>query len=302
MNQLTAIRVFKRVVELQGFSAAARDMGLSNAAVSKNIGELESHLGARLLNRTTRRMSTTEAGEAYFQRCVRILEELADADEAMGALQVAPRGTLRVNAPMSFGLLHLATAVPAFLAEYPEVSIDMTMNDRVVDIIDEGFDVAIRAGGPLADSSLISRRLAPVDRAVCGSPAYFERFGIPHTPDDLRDHQCLIYGLSSSPRLWRFTDTAGVPAEVEVDGRYQVNSSVALKQAMLAGIGMNLIPTFAISEELRSGTLKAVLADWRAESQTLYALYPHNRHLSPKVRCFIDFLVDRYGPEPPWQA
>ncbi|MGI9384954.1 MAG: LysR family transcriptional regulator [Methyloligellaceae bacterium] len=297
MDQLTAMRVFRRVVELQGFSAAARDLGLSNAAVSKNVSELEAHLGTRLLNRTTRRMSLTEPGQGYYQRCVRILEDIEDADLAMSQLQAAPRGTLRVSAPMSFGLLHLAPAIPAYLQRYSEVSVDLVMNDRVVDLVDEGFDVAIRIGSTLADSSMISRRLAPVHRVVCGAPGYFEDRGVPRTPDDLRDHHCLVYSLASSPRLWRFTGADGATA-VEIAGRYQVNSSIALRDALMAGLGVTLIPTFIVGEELKRGTLRAVLTDWQAEPQARYAIYPHNRHLSPKVRSFVDFLVERFGSTP----
>jgi DNA-binding transcriptional LysR family regulator len=189
VDQLTAMRVFRRVVELQSFSAAARDLSLSNAAVSKNISELESLLCVQLINRTTRRMSVTESGRAYYSRCVQILDDIAEANVAVGQFGAKPRGTLRVNAPMSFGLRYLAPAVPEFLARYPDVAVDLVMNDRYVDLIEEGFDVAVRGGGLLADRSHIARKIMPIRRVVCGAPEYFDQHGTPVKPDDLKRPQ-----------------------------------------------------------------------------------------------------------------
>ena len=261
MDKFTAMRVFRRVVELEGFSVAARDLRLSNAAVSKNVAELESHLGVKLLTRTTRRMSVTEAGAAYYQRCVNILDEIDEAERAAAHLSAAPRGELKVSAPMSFGLLHLAPIIADFLEQFPDVSVDLVMNDRVVDLVDEGFDVAVRAGGPLPDSNLISRTLAPVQRVVCGTPDYFQKNGVPRVPDDLKHHHCLVYSLSSTPREWQFEGPGGT-ASVKITGRYQVNSSLALREGLIAGLGVTLIPTFIVGQEIRRGNLKAVLEDW----------------------------------------
>jgi DNA-binding transcriptional LysR family regulator len=241
VDQLTAMRVFRRVVELQSFSAAARDLSLSNAAVSKNMSELESLLGVQLINRTTRRMSVTESGRAYYSRCVQILDDIAEANVAVGQLGAKPRGTLRVNAPMSFGLRYLAPAVPEFLVRYRDVAVDLVMNDRYVDLIEEGFDVAVRGGGLLADRSHIARKIMPLRRVVCGAPEYFDRHGTPVKPEDLKDHSCLIYSLSHSPREWHFTGTSG-PTTVSVSGPYQVSSSLALYEAVRRGRALPCFP------------------------------------------------------------
>ncbi len=299
MDKLTAMRVFRRVVELEGFSVTARDLGLSNAAVSKNIAELEAHLRVRLLTRTTRRMSVTEAGAAYYRRCVHILDEIEEAERAAAHLSAAPRGELKVSAPMSFGLLHLSPIIGEFLERYPEVSVDLVLNDRRVDLVDEGFDVAVRAGGALSDSSMIARTLAPLKRVVCGAPDYFEKHGVPNAPNELERHHCLIYSLSSTPRQWQFKGSGG-EVGVKIAGRYQVNSSLALKEALLAGQGVTLIPTFIVGEEIRRGRLRAVLADWQPEPQAVYAIYLHRQYIPPKVRCFVDFLQERFTADPYW--
>lgn len=300
MDRLTAMRVYRRVVELGGFAAASRDLGISKAAASKNMAELEAHLGVRLLERTTRRLRVTAPGEAYYRRCLRILEEIEEADLEAAQQAVAPRGLLRVSAPMSFGLLHLSPLVGGFLAEHPEVEIDLVMNDRVVDLVEEGFDVAIRAGD-LADSSLIARRLAAVERVVCAAPAYLAARGTPATPQDLAGHACLVYSLSSSPRDWRFSGEDGL-ATVRVGGRYAVNSSIALRDAVLAGAGIALLPTFVVGPELRAGRLQPLLPGWTAAPQSLYAVHPDRRYVPPKVRAFIDHLVRRIGERPAWDG
>lgn len=202
MDALTGMRVFRRVVERGSFSAAAADLDLSNGAVSKHIGQLEGHLGARLLNRTTRRLSLTEAGRTYYERCVRLLDDLDEAERAVRQLHAAPRGRLKISAPMSFGILHLAPALPEFGLRYPEVEVDVVLNDRFVDLIDEGYDVALRIITDLPDSTLVARRFTLVRRVVCAAPAYLERHGVPVTPDDLKRHHCLIYSLTGDD--WRF--------------------------------------------------------------------------------------------------
>lgn len=299
MDKFTAMRVFQRVVELKGFSVAARDLSLSNAAISKNIAELEAHLGVKLLTRTTRRMSVTEAGAAYYGRCINILDEIDEAERAAAHLSAAPRGELKVSVPMSFGLLHLAPIIADFLEQFPEVGVDLVMNDRIVDLVDEGFDVAVRAGGLMPDSNLISRTLAPVQRVVCGAPEYFKKYGMPQVPEDLRNHHCLVYSLSSTPREWQFEGPNGTTG-VKITGRYQVNSSLALKEGLVAGLGVTLIPTFIVGEDIRRGKLQVVLQDWAPEPQTLYVIYLHRQYITPKVRCFIDFLQERFKPNPYW--
>lgn len=299
MDQFTAMKVFRRVVELEGFSAAARDLKLSNAAVSKNVSELEADLGVRLLTRTTRRLSVTEAGEAYYKRCVRVLEELEEARDEASELAHTPRGTLRISAPVSFGLMHLAQAIPKFLELYPGLQVDLVLNDRVVDLVEEGFDLALRGAGELSDSSLVVRKLAPIRRVVCGAPAYFEHRSIPKVPSDLEDHECVVYSLSSSPKQWSFRHD-GSDFSVRVDGRYQVNNSIALKQALLLGLGLGLIPTFIVGPELRRKELLIVLARFQSAPQSLYAVHPHRHYVPHKTRSFIDFVSATFGGKPYW--
>jgi DNA-binding transcriptional LysR family regulator len=256
-------------------------------------------LGARLFHRTTRSLTLTEAGRSYCERATRILADLEDANLAVSQLQAAPRGRLGVNAPMSFGFLHLAPALPDFLACYPEVAVDLTMNDRFVDLVDEGFDVAVRIGS-MKDSSLIARKLAPIRRAVCASPGYLEVRGIPQCPDDLKAHECLCTNIALSQE-WRFAASDGkVWPPVEVMGRLSANNGDALRVAALKGLGLVNLPTFIVGGDLQAGTLVAVLDEFVAQDLTLNAVYPHSRHLSPKVRAFVDFLAARFGPRPYW--
>lgn len=295
MDKLTALRVFRRVVELSGFSAAAEDLGLSNAAVSKNVQELEAELGARLLNRTTRRVNPTEAGQLYYDRISAMLDELGDADAFVSDYSTSPRGTLKINAPMSMGLTRVAPVVSDFLVAYPEISVDLQMNDAVVDLIQNGFDIGIRGAGGLKDSSLVARKLGNISRSLCAAPAYIESAPALKQPEDLGAHECLIYSLSSSPDVWTFKK-AERTAEISVSGRLKINNSIALKDAAIAGAGLALLPDFVCDEALADGRLKALLPDWRAATQAIYAVYPAHREHSQKLRVFLDFLADRLQP------
>lgn len=296
MDKLTALTVFRRVAELESFSGAARELGLSNTAVSKNVRELEAALGARLIHRTTRRLHLTAAGEDYYRRAAAILDELAAADAAVMESSDAPRGLLRVSAPMSLGLTLLAPAVGEFLATYPELRVELELNDRKVDLIREGFDVALRGGGPLADSSLVARKLMPLDRYVCGSPGYFERHPEPERPEDLAHHRCLIYSLSDQPTRWTFR-RGPTTRSVDIAGPLRVNSSLALVSAAVAGAGLAWVPAFAVEQELQRKTLRPVLREWQSEPQALYVLFPQHQQTSHKVRRFIDWLAGRFsGP------
>lgn len=299
MDRLAALEAFVKVAETQSFSEAARRLRASKSVVSRQIAALEAELGVRLFQRTTRSMTLTEAGRGYFERASRILADLEDANLSVSQLQAAPRGQLRVNAPMSFGLLHLAPALPDFLLRYPDVDVDLTMNDRFVDLIDEGFDLAVRVG-KLEDSSLVARKLAPVRRVVCASPDYLKERGTPQTPDDLTHHACLCYSNLSMAHEWRFVTEKGEPWPVEVKGRLNVNNGDALKIAALRGLGFVNLPTFIVGSELQAGTLVSVLDQFTPQDATLSAVYPHSRHLSPKVRAFVDFLAERFGPRPYW--
>ncbi len=298
LDNLAAMAVFARVVEDRSFTQAADALGRSKSAVSKAVSRLEDRLGARLLNRTTRRLSLTEAGTAYYERAAHILAEAAEADSAVSALQDEPRGTLRINAPMSFGQRHLAPAIGAFLKRYPELRLDITLADRFVDLIGEGYDVAIRIAA-LPDSSLVAAKLAPNRRVVCASPDYLARAGAPQHPQDLLDHNCFGYAYQATGNIWRFAGPHG-PTAVRVAGTLTANNGELLKAAMAEGLGLALVPTFSIVEELSSGSLVIVLPDYIDIETSVYAVYPHSRHLSVKVRAFVDFLRDRFGPDPYW--
>jgi DNA-binding transcriptional LysR family regulator len=300
MHDLSGMAVFARVVEARSFSAAARALGLSKSAVSKEIARLEDHLGVRLLNRTTRRLALTEAGALFYERSARVVREAAEAERAVQDLGTEPRGLLRINAPMSFGHLHLAPAVADFLGRQPAVRIEMTLEDRVIDVVGEGFDIVIRIAD-LPPSSLVARRIAINRRIVCAAPAYLAAHGTPELPQDLTRHNCLNYAYLASGDVWRFRGTAG-PVAVRVSGSFSANNGDVLRHAAVAGLGVILMPTFLIGPELQSGALVPILNDYRESDTGIYALYPPTRHVSPKVRAFIDFLVERFGPEPYWDA
>lgn len=301
MNRFTAIEIFRVVVELEGFTAAAKSLGVSTAAVSKNISNLENHLGVQLLTRTTRRLVTTETGLEYYHHCVKILEELKAADQNAMAASESPRGRLKINAPMSFGIQHLAPIITQFLEQYEHIEIDLELNDRVVSLFDGKYDVGIRIGKPLLDSSMIARRLSPIERRLCGSPEYFRKFGAPKSPKDLAHHQCLVYSLSSSPGLWDFKGPRG-EEQFTVNGRYRVNNSLALRESLLAGLGLTLTPTFLIDDDLRKGRLISVMEDWAPEPLSLFVVYSQVRHVPPKVRLFVDFVVKVFKAPPYWDA
>ena len=300
MDRLTGMEVFARVAEAGSFTKAAGQLGISTSAASKHVIALENRLGARLLNRTTRRLSLTEVGASYYEWCARIAQDVAEAESTVTRLHSEPRGRIKLNAPMSFGIRHLAPAMPEFLARYPELTLDMNLNDRFVDLVEEGYDVAVRIG-ELRDSSLVSRRLAPARMIVCGAPAYFERHGVPETPADLADHNCLGYSLLTAPGEWHFTGP-GRAQTVRTSGSFQVNNGDALRAAALAGLGVVVQPSFIIGDDVARGALVRVLADFTPRESTIHAVFPHNRHLSAKVRVFVDFLVDRFAPEPYWDV
>lgn len=297
MDHLTGMAVFAKVVETGTFTGAAQAMGLSKGAVSKQIAKLEDRLGARLLNRTTRRSSLTEVGAAFYERCRRIVAEAEEAELAVTRLHAEPRGTLRVNLPMSFGMLHMADALPDFMAAYPEISLDVTLDDRVVNVVDEGFDVVIRITD-LPDSSLIARRVAPFRIATCAAPAYWDAHGRPKHPDDLRQHACLLYSYLSNLNEWRYRGPDG-PFAVRVDGPMRGNNGDLLRAAAVAGLGVVRSPTFIVGCELVAGRLEQVLTEYEDDDRGIYAVYPHNRHLSAKVRAFVDFMAERFA-DPQW--
>lgn len=299
IEHLTAMAVYARVVEEGSFSRAAQSLGLSKSAVSKQVGRLEDRLGVRLLNRTTRRLSLTEAGTAFYEGCRQLVADAEAAEAAVSHLASAPRGTLRVNAPMSFGQLHVAPAVPEFLASYPELSVDLQLNDRTVDLVQEGYDMAVRIG-QLPDSSLIARRLAPLRRVAVAAPDYLDRRGRPSHPRELAGHDCLIYSYLASGREWRFHGREG-ELRVQVEGRLEANNGDALLAAARQGAGIAWQPTFICGDDLRAGRLECLFPEWHDDDNVgIFAVFPASRNLSPKVRVFVDFLARRFGPEPYW--
>lgn len=300
MELLAGMAIFARVVDAGGISVAARDLHLSKSAVSKQLSALEDRLGARLLQRTTRRMSLTEAGAGFLEHCRRVVAEAEAAESAVGALQVEPRGTLRINGPMTFGTMHLAAAIPDFLARYPQVSIDLALNDRLVDLLDEGFDVAVRIGR-LADSSLVARKLAPARRVIVAAPSYLDRRGRPATLAELAGHDVLSYSYVSTADEWRFQGPGGEEG-VRVEPRLKANNGDILLAACLAGAGIAAVPTFISGPSLRAGTLVRVLPQYESAGLGIHAVWPTGRHLSAKVRAFVDFLAERFGPVPYWDA
>ena len=299
MDKLGDMAAFVRVVEARTFTQAAERLGWSKSVVSRRIAELEDRLGVRLLNRSTRRLSLTEAGQAFYERCARILADVDETEAAVSSLHTEPRGLLRVNAPMTFGMLHLAPAISAFLDRFPDVEIDLVLNDRFVDLIDEGFDLALRIGD-LADSSLVARRLAPCLRVLCASPDYLARCEEPATPAGLTDHDCLLYSNIPNSDVWRLTDSGGTDHVVRVRSRLRVNNGDVLREAAAAGLGITLLPTFIVAEAIADRRLRPILCDYRPPPTVVHALYPHNRHLSTKVRAFVDFLAERFGPTAYW--
>jgi len=294
MDRLTALTVFRQVVAQGSFAAAGRRLGLSPAAVSKNVRELEAHLGVRLLNRTTRRMSLTEAGVIFYERVRRVVEEVEEARVAVSQLQATPRGTLRVSAPVSFGISHVAPVLPDFMRRYPELHVDISLTDHQVDLVDEGIDVAIRIG-TLTDTSLIARRIREYDRVVAASPDYWRKHGMPKHPSDLSDHNCLTYAYFASGRTWHLNAPEGGEIAVRVGGSLNANNGEILLRAAEDGVGVIQSPSFICDQAIAEGRLIPALQEFGFEPVGLHAVFPHARNLSTKVRVFVDFLVERFN-------
>lgn len=288
MDQISAMRVFVAVVEEESFGAAARKLNLSPTAVSKQVMDLEGHLKARLLNRTTRRQSLTGTGSAYFERAKRILGEIEEADAEATNQSLTPTGLLRVNAPLSFGSKHVAPHLKAYLSRYPDVTVDLTLNDRVVDLVEEGYDLAIRIG-QLSDSSLIARRLSSSQIFICAAPAYLEEHGTPQHPQDLPAHDCLIYSYVAQPGRWHFSRD-GEDFTVRLKPRLISNNGDALTAAAAAGLGIVRQPSFIADDALRDGRLRKILTDYDASTLGVHAVHPSSRLVSARVRTFIDHL------------
>ena len=287
MDKLEAMNVLTKVVATGSFAEAARRLGVTRSAISKAITQLEQELGARLLDRTTRRVTPTEAGLAYYERCLGILAQIAETEAQVSRLHDEPKGVLKVNAPMSFGTLYLGSAI----------AVELTLTDRMIDPLEEGVDVTVRIGA-LVDSSLIARRIATARVALVASPDYLAQHGVPETPADLVLHKCLHYGHSTTVPRWHLSEN-GVPITVPVTACLSSNNGDTLRDAALKGIGIACLPTFMMGSDIAAGRLTVLLADYPPQDRTIHALYAPNRFLAAKSRVFIDFLVERFA-RPAW--
>lgn len=298
MDILSGMKAFVATVDNGSFSQAARELGASKATISKQVAALEDHLRVRLLHRTTRKLNLTDEGQAYVERARQILDDLEDAEDAISPLGQEPRGRLRISAPHTFGAMHLSEALATFVEHYPLVHIDIEFSDRLVNLVDEGYDVVIRIS-QLKDSTLIARRIAPVSMSLSAAPAYWKKYGKPKHPRELSQHKCIMYSYLSTPGEWAFLEN-GKPLNVKVNGNLTTNNDVVIRSAALQGVGIVYGPSFIASRALRQGKLETALEEFYADSLSVYAVYPSNRNLSPKVRAFVDFLVEWFRHTPDW--
>jgi len=299
LDRFQAIAAFAKVVESGSFARAADRIGVSVSAISRQVADLEAHLGARLLNRTTRRLSLTESGSVYYERCVQLLADLEEAEEAVSSTAVVPRGTLRLTAPISFGSGYLASAIAAFRERHPQLRFDVQLSDRAVDLVDEGLDLAVRIG-EIGSQALIGRRVGVSQLVCCASPSYVERNAPLRSPADLAAHACLTYAYSSIGNQWRFTAATGAVQEVRVSGPAHANNGAMLAALAAAGVGIILEPDFIVAADVRAGRLVRLLPEYAAPSIGIHAAYPSRRHLSAKVRAFVDFVAVRFTHDPAW--
>lgn len=298
MDKFESIRAFTQVVKAGGFAAAARQMDLSRSAVNKLVINLENSLGVQLLHRSTRRVTPTASGLAFYERCLSLLADLEEAELAVSQLQVEPRGPFKINAPMTFGTLHVAPAVADFMQQYPDLQVQLTLEDRFIDPIAEGYDITLRIAMPEETASLIVHPIAPMLLVICASPTYLAAHGVPQHPAELREHACLHYGYLSSGNAWQLTGPEGELA-IPINSVLCSNNGEVLRQAALKGIGLTLLPEFIVANDLQTGALGAVLTDYQPAAIALCVIYPVNRHLSAKVRLFIEFITARFGQSSP---
>ena len=295
---LMGMRVFAAVVDAGSFAGAAEKLELSRGMTSRYVAQVERHLGVRLLNRTTRRLSLTEAGQDYYQRANQVLGLVEDAERSAAQGVAEPRGNLRINTSVAFGARHLGPVVTAYLQRFPHVKAELTLNDRMVDLVDEGFDVAVRIARKV-DPGLVARPIGQARVMACASPGYLKKHGTPRTPEELARHNCMSYAHTGQQHQWRFS-RGGRGRKVVVTGNFNANNGDILCSAAASGLGVILQPTFLAHELLRDGLLVRILDGWEPEGYTIYAVYPSRQFLTPKVRTFIDFLIDRFGDNPYW--
>ena len=301
MDRFAAIRVFSQVVELGSFSKAAEQLGISATAASRQVADLETHLQTRLLNRTTRRISLTESGRAFFERSVQLLADLAEAEQEASRAAVVPRGTIKLTCAVNFGVRHLAPAIADFLAAHREVRFDVSLSDRIVDLVEEGFDLGIRIGGAGAEH-IVARKFGETRLVPCASPAYLAAHGAPQSPDELGRHNCFTYEYVTPKNVWRFRDPAGGERAVRVNGNLHSNNGDLLAEAAARGAGIVFEPAFIVGPEVRAGRLVPLLQDYVPAPVPIYAVYPSRKHLSAKIRLFVDFLIGRFAEAQDWSS
>jgi DNA-binding transcriptional LysR family regulator len=299
MDRFENMNSFVRVVEAGSISGAADRLSLAKSVVSRRLKELEAHLGVALFHRTTRKMNLTDTGRTFYHQSVRILEDLLEAELATTQAHGTLKGGLKIALPSSFGLMHMGPAINEFLQLHPQIEFDLDFNDREVDLIQEGFDLAIRIA-TLPDSSLIARRLAPIQTIICASSVYLEQQGIPNSPDELSQHQCLVYNLLSDYEYWRLTAPNGKEIKTKIDPYLKASTGEFLREAAVAGLGIIQVPTFIVHNEIERGQLIPIFQEYQVPTIQAYAIYPQTRHLSRRVRAFVDFLVHRFAGTPYW--
>jgi len=299
MDRLRAFEVFASVVAKGSFTKAADVLDTSPANVTRYVNELETHLGTRLLNRSSRRISLTESGRALHERCTGILEDVAEAEALASATALRPRGRLRINAPVSFGIRYLADLWPEFMRRYPEIELDIDLIDRVVDMVEEGYDLVVRVS-PQGSTAHVARKLATSRNIVCAAPSYLERHGTPKTPADLAAHDCIGYSYAATGDEWHFTDKDGRPESVRVRSVLRTNNGDTMRGAAIAGRGIMRPAKFMVADDLKAGRLVAILTDHHLPDTDLLAIYPSRRHVSAKVRVMVDYLSASFKGTPPW--
>lgn len=299
MDRLAAMQVFSQVVESGSFAKAAERLHLSTSAASRLLAELEAHLQTRLLNRTTRRVSLTESGRAYYERCVQVLADVTEAEQEAARATVVPRGTIKLTTAVAFGVRHIAPAIAAFLEQYPEVRFDVSLSDRVVDLVEEGFDLGVRIGAP-GSGNLVARKLGETRIVPCASPAYLRASGAPSAPEELARRNCFTYEYVTPRDQWRFRGPDGEERVVRVGGNLHSNNGDLLAEVAALGAGIVFEPAFIVGPEVRSGRLVPLLQDFEPAPLSIYAVYPSRKHLSAKVRLFVEFLARSFGDSRDW--
>lgn len=301
MDRFENMSVFVHIVEAGSISGASDKLGVAKSAVSRRLKELEEHLSVELFHRTTRRMNLTDTGRAFYHQSVRILEDVLEAELATSQAHGTLKGSLKIALPSTFGLMHMGPAINEFLQAHPQIEFDLDFNDREVDLMQEGFDLAIRIAN-LPDSSLIARRLAPIQTVICASPVYLQQMGAPQSPDELGEHHCLVYSLLRDFEYWHLTDSTGKEIRIKIQPYLKASTGEFLKGAAVEGLGIILVPSFIAYKEIERGTLVPVLKEYKTPQIDAYAIYPQTRHLSQRVRAFVDFLVKRFEGTPYWDS